>query len=139
MRDISYDCSFLCNPGFKLKTISGRISCSRPAGLKPPDNFVKSSRNVTKCTYRAYKSVGDRLRNMGASNAAKVARIACGQSMDTPECFDRLLMAVLPASYSSNNTKDTGGYAFISPAQVRAVALAATTSALRPVPAGMLW
>jgi hypothetical protein len=76
---------------------------------------------------------------MGASNAAKVARIACGQSMDTPECFDRLLMAVLPASYSSNNTKDTGGYAFISPAQVRAVALAATTSALRPVPAGMLW
>jgi hypothetical protein len=114
-----YDCSVVCKSGFKTKTVAGQVWCSRPAGLKPPDNFVKTSRNATKRTYRTYKTVGDRLRNMGASTAAKVAKVACGQSMDTPDCFDKLLMAVLPAAYSSNSSRDTGGYAFISPAQVR--------------------
>jgi hypothetical protein len=116
-RGNAYACSVQCNAGFQLKTTAG-LSCSRPSGLKPPGNFIKSSRNATKRTYRAYKTVGDKLRNMGASSVKKVANVACGQSMDTPECFERLLMAVLPAAYSSNTTRDTGGYAFISPAQV---------------------
>lgn len=115
-RGTTYACSVQCNTGFKLKTVAG-LSCSRPAGLKPPGNFIKSSRNATKRTYRTYKTVGDKLRNMGASSTKQVANVACGQSMDTPECFERLLMGVLPAAYSSNSSRDTGGYNFISPAQ----------------------
>lgn len=64
-------------------------------------------------------SVGDRIKNMVAASPETVARVACGQSMDTPECFEKLLMGVLPAAYSSNNTNDTGGYTHISLAQVR--------------------
>jgi hypothetical protein len=66
---------------------------------------------------------------MGASTAAKVAKVACGQSMDTPDCFDKLLMAVLPAAYSSNSSRDTGGYAYISPAQVNGAAWQGAASA----------
>jgi hypothetical protein len=58
------------------------------------------------------------LTQQGVTTIDTLASVACKSRSITPDCLDALLMAVLPASYSSNSSKDTGGYAFISPAQV---------------------
>lgn len=52
----------------------------------------------------------------------QIAQAACRKdNLADLQCADVLLLALTPASYSSNNTADTPGRrAFISPAQVRA-------------------
>jgi hypothetical protein len=70
-----------------------------------------------------------KLPNLGAgANLTQVAQAACGKDSATdPGCADVLLLALTPASYSSNNTADTFGQrAFISPAQVQLLAVTAT-------------
>jgi hypothetical protein len=63
------------------------------------------------------------VRNLGLSeiviNDKVLAQNACEtDSIEDPECYDALLLALTPSAYSSNNTEDTpGGRAFISPAR----------------------
>jgi hypothetical protein len=95
--------------------VSGIWTCSRSTGLKYTDFFIRSSRNMTRRGYKTFRTLGDQIRNMGATTSEQLKKEACGA--DVP-CLDALLMGVLPAVYSSNNSADTGGYAYISPAQV---------------------
>jgi C1A family cysteine protease len=63
------------------------------------------------------------VRNLGAPGTditdQQLSVQGCGTAVVTdPDCFNVLLLVLTPASYSSNNTKDTPGrLAFISPAQ----------------------
>jgi hypothetical protein len=116
-RGTIYTCSVQCRAGFVLKTAAGALSCSRSTGLKYGGEFLKASRNQTQKSYRDWLAVGDAIRQLGVTTVDKLASVACNSSTIMPECLDALLMGVLPSRYNSNRTTDTGGYAFISPAQ----------------------
>lgn len=115
-----YSCGVRCNKGFVEKVAEGYLYCGRSTGLRYNNNFIKTPKNATKRTYQRWGDISRRLQNLGATTPGKVAEQACGSAgVPVPfSCLDALLMAVLPATYSSNNSADTGGYTFISPAQV---------------------
>jgi hypothetical protein len=70
---------------------------------------------VTRRGYLYYRTLGDELKSMGAVNSEQLTKRVCAADVS---CLDALLMGVLPAEYNSNSSKDTGGYTYISPAQV---------------------
>jgi hypothetical protein len=107
-----------CKAGFVRKTIGSSFSCSRSTGLKYGGQFVKSTRNQTRKNYKDWLAVGAAIRQLGVTTIEQLASVACKSSSITPDCLDALMMAVLPEAYSSNSSRDTAGYAFISPAQV---------------------
>jgi C1A family cysteine protease len=81
-------------------------------------------RNVTRRSYASTQSKSRSVRNIGAKNPGAVSRqqlalAACDSTNVTrPECEEILLMLLMPASYSSNNTLNTPSqHAYISPAQ----------------------
>jgi hypothetical protein len=113
-----YSCAIKCNEGFQQKVATGYLYCGRGTGLKYHDHFIGSPRNQTRRNYARWGDIRKRLQNMGATSAAKVAQEACGTTDVTSNCLDALLMAVLPAAYKTNSSTDTGGFAFVSPAQV---------------------
>jgi hypothetical protein len=94
------------------------MTCGRYSGVKPPNSFIGAAPNMTRRGYRYWRTVRDTLKSIGATNGEQLVREIC--TADTP-CLDALLTGVLPDAYSSNSSADTGGYAYISPAQVRAV------------------
>lgn len=113
-----YSCGVRCNKGFVQKVAEGVLYCSRGTGLRYHDHFIKTPRNATKRSYMRWGDIRRKLQNLGATTATKVAEVACNSTRVSFSCLDALLMAVLPAAYSSNSSADTGGFAYISPAQV---------------------
>lgn len=95
--------------------------CSRRTGLRYQERGLQSAPNRTRRGYGVSRDKSDKLKNLGAgTNTTQIARAACSSDdiMDQ-ECTDVLLLALMPASYSSNNTRDTPGrLPYISPAQV---------------------
>jgi hypothetical protein len=126
----SYSCGIKCDTGFQQKVANGVLYCGRGTGLKYHDHFIKTPRNVTKRNYIRWGDLRRRLQNMGAASPDTVAKMACGSTDVTFSCLDTLLMAVLPAAYNSNSSTDTGGYAYISPAQVGCTACLSHTMQL---------
>lgn len=125
-----YSCGVRCNKGFVQKVAEGVLYCGHGTGLKFHDHFIKTARNATRRNYMRWGDIRRKLQNLGATTATKVAEVACN-STDVPfSCLDALLMAVLPAAYSSNSSADTGGYAYISPAQDQGDCAACTGFAL---------
>lgn len=97
---------------------------NRTTGLiYTPTKGLKSPRNVTRPAYRISRSKADQVRNMGAPGKdvtdKQLSIQGCKtESVTDKECLDVLLLALTPAHYSSNNTRDTPGRrALISPAQ----------------------
>jgi hypothetical protein len=80
---------------------------------------MQSSRNQTRWGYGSLATIGRTVRMLGATTLDKLASAACNSNNIELNCLDQLLMAVLPDSYNSNTTQDTGGLQLISPAQVR--------------------
>jgi hypothetical protein len=84
-----------------------------------PERRVQSPKN---CTRRGCgKSISDKIGNLKSPLLAEeLAQQACNSmNFVELECTEGLLLAMMPANYSSNNTADTpGGKAFIRPAQV---------------------
>lgn len=97
-----------------------RVAPGYTTGLKYIDKGLASSPNATKRSYAFSRRKRDVLSNLGAGmSSAQIAQAACNTSniLDA-DCTDVLLLALTPASYSSNNTADTPGrVALISPAQ----------------------
>jgi hypothetical protein len=93
-------------------------------GLIYNEKFLKASKNNTRRGYAYGRTKADVLKSLGAKgpnavSKTELALAACDSSNIGPECADVLLLALTPASYSSNSTADTpGGHALISPAEV---------------------
>jgi hypothetical protein len=99
----------------------GCCRCRKFTGLLPVKEGMKSPKNATRRGYFTSRRKADILKNLGAGlSTTQIAQAVCGvPDILDPNCIDVLLLALTPASYSSNNTADTpGGYAFISLAQV---------------------
>jgi hypothetical protein len=97
------------------------FACSRTTGLVYAERGLRSPPNVTRRGYLITRTKSRVLANLGAgANMRQIAQAACNKNNITdPDCVDVLLLALTPASYSSNNTADTPGRrAFIGPAQV---------------------
>jgi hypothetical protein len=96
--------------------------CRRTTGLIYAEKGLRSSPNATRRGYSVVRGRASKVANLGAAaNITQIAQEDCGKdSITDPECADVLLLALMPAAYSSNNTADTPSRrAFISPIQVR--------------------
>jgi hypothetical protein len=103
--------------------------------LKFTEYFIQSSRNETAQRYNALAIIGKNVRNLGAATVKQLANTACNSNSIGLKCLDEPLVAVLPASFNSNNMQDTGGLQLISPAQVSFHAVQGRHLALTSQPA----